>query len=100
MLLAAREIERMQGGIAIVKNGRVLKSFPLPLAGLMSDQDIYTVETELAGLRSIARQLGVKPEYDPIFTLAFLSLPVIPALKLTDMGLIDAETFSLVPVSL
>ncbi|VBB07444.1 metal-dependent hydrolase [Lucifera butyrica] len=99
ILLAAREIRRIQGGIAVVNQGRVLHSLPLPLAGLMSEQDVFTVEKELSLLRQLARDLGVKPEYDPFMTLAFLSLPVIPALKLTDLGLVDVAEFSLTPVS-
>lgn len=99
IILAAQEIERMQGGICIVNNGRVLGSLPLPLAGLMSENDIYALQTELALLQNMARELGIKLEYDPFMTLAFLSLPVIPALKLTDKGLVDVDKFALVPVS-
>ena len=71
----------------------------MPLAGLMTDQDIGVVQQRLANLHQTARSLGVKEEYDPFMTLAFLSLPVIPALKLTDQGLVDVKAFQLVSVS-
>lgn len=100
IILAVREIDRLRGGITVVSNGQVLGSLALPLGGLMSDQDTYTVYNELAKLHRIARELGVSPDYDPFMTLGFLSLPVVPALKLTDLGLVDVDKFKLVPVSL
>ncbi|MEG6584673.1 adenine deaminase [Dendrosporobacter sp. 1207_IL3150] len=99
IMLAIKEVNRIQGGVAIVNNGEVLKSLPLPIAGLMSDQEVHDVEAELATIKSIARSLGVKEEYDPVMTLAFLSLPVIPALKLTDLGLVDVNKSKIVSVS-
>ncbi len=99
IMLAVMEIEHIQGGLAIIAEGEVLGTLPLPLAGLMTDQDIGEVQQRLAVLQQIARNLGVKQEYDPFMTLAFLSLPVIPALKLTDEGLVDVTTFQLVSVS-
>ncbi|MBP2646232.1 MAG: Adenine deaminase [Firmicutes bacterium] len=99
MILAVRELERIGGGIAITGQNKVLGSLALPLAGLMSQQDIGWVSLELAKLHDLARQLGVKEEYDPFMTLAFLSLPVIPEAKLTDAGLVDVIRFQLVPVS-
>lgn len=100
ILTAVHELKQIQGGITIVNQGKVLKSLPLPLAGLMSDQDILVVEAELTVLKNLARKLGVYEEFDPFLTLAFLSLPVIPALKLTDLGLVDVHQFKVVPVSL
>jgi adenine deaminase len=99
MLLAVQEMERIQGGIVITDQGKVLGSLPLPIAGLMTDQDIGWVQKELAKLQEIARGLGVKADYDPFMTMAFLSLPVIPRLKLTDVGLVDAATFKVVSTS-
>ena len=100
MLLAVEELKRIQGGIAIAVQGRVLKSLALPLGGLMSDQDIHEVEAELIQLKQLAHELGVHEYHDPFLTLAFLSLPVIPELKLTDLGLVDVNQFKLVPVSI
>lgn len=99
ILTAVHELQRIQGGITIIDQGNVLKSLPLPLAGLMSDQDIHVVEAELTILKKLARKLGVYEAFDPFLTLAFLSLPVIPSLKLTDLGLVDVKQFKVVPVS-
>ncbi len=99
IMLAVKAIEHIQGGLVIVGEDEILGTLPLPLAGLMTDQDIGEVQQKLAALHKIARSLGVKEEYDPFMTLAFLSLPVIPALKLTDEGLVDVTAFQLVPVS-
>lgn len=99
MMMAVRELEKMQGGIVIVNEGQVLGSLALPLAGLMSDQDIHTVHAQLTLLHTIACELGVNPCYDPFMTLAFMSLPVIPSLKLTDKGLVDVDNFAFTQVS-
>lgn len=98
MIAAVQEINRVQGGITLVREGRVLGTLPLPLAGLMSDRNIYTVREELVTLQQLAHSLGVKECYDPFMTLAFLSLPVIPSLKLTDKGLVDVNQHRIVPV--
>lgn len=100
MIMAVQEVEKMQGGIAIVNEGKVLGTLALPLAGLMSEEDLYTVHIKLTDLHNIVRGLGVNPNYDPFMTLAFMSLPVIPSLKLTDKGLVDVNKFAVVPVSI
>ena len=99
IMLAIKEIERIQGGLVVIGEKEVLGSLALPLAGLMTDWDIGEVREQLANLHKMARSLGVREEYDPFMTLAFLSLPVIPDLKLTDEGLVDVAAFRLVPVS-
>lgn len=99
MLLAVRQIERMQGGLVAVADGLVLGALPLPLAGLMADREVEWVQEELAILQAVARDLGIRPDYDPFMTMAFLSLPVIPELKLTDAGLVDVCAGEIVPVS-
>ncbi|MCC5465824.1 adenine deaminase C-terminal domain-containing protein [Pelosinus baikalensis] len=83
----------------MVNKGKVLGSLALPLAGLMADQDIHIVHDQLASLHNIAYELGVNACYDPFMTLAFMSLPVIPALKLTDKGLVDVNKFGVLEVS-
>ncbi|HMM22717.1 MAG TPA: adenine deaminase [Selenomonadales bacterium] len=100
MLLAVREVAEMQGGLAIVRRGRVLGSLALPLGGLMSGQDIYAVHSALLRLHALAGELGVPPGQDPFMQLSFLSLPVIPELKITDRGLVDVRKAAIVPVSL
>ena len=99
IMLAIKEIERIQGGLVVIGDKEVLGSLALPLAGLMTDWDIGEVREQLANLHKMARSLGIREEYDPFMTLAFLSLPVIPDLKLTDEGLVDVAAFRLVPVS-
>ena len=98
MLAAVKEIERMHGGIAFVTEGHLLASIPLPIAGLMSTKNAQAVSMRAAEFVRIARALGVPKEYDPLMTLAFLSLPVIPSLKLTDRGLVDVEQFKIISV--
>ena len=92
MLLAANTVIEMNGGLAAVCDGRILGRLPLPVAGLMS---LERAETVAAGLRKLQEQatlLGAVKH--PFMALSFLALPVIPALKLTDMGLVDVEAFA------
>ncbi|MHA1134863.1 MAG: adenine deaminase [Candidatus Thorarchaeota archaeon] len=95
LIAAAVQIVRMHGGIAIVKDGEVLESLPLPIAGLMSDQPIEYVSEKLKDLKEAAQKLGT-PLDEPFMAMAFLSLPVIPKLKITDLGLVDVERFRLI----
>ncbi len=88
MLLAAQEIIRMQGGLVICSRERILGLLPLPVAGIMSDQDLSSVRKRLKGLHSIASSLGIGLK-EPFMTLSFLTLAVIPELKITDKGLVD-----------
>jgi len=99
MASAAREVESMGGGLAVVRGGEVLASLPLPVAGLMSTACAGDVAAAVRGLHGAARTLGC-PLPAPFMTLAFLALPVIPSLKLTDRGLVDVERFEHVPLAL
>jgi adenine deaminase len=99
MLCAAQELRRIGGGIAVALDGRVLGSLALPIAGLMSKLGAAEVAAEVARLVELAHGLGVRDCYDPFLTLAFLSLPVIPELKLTDRGLVDVAAFRFITVS-
>lgn len=92
MIEAAIQIVRMQGGIAIVRNGNVTASLPLPIAGLMSDKPVEWVSEKFINLKEKAKELGSALS-EPFMAMAFLSLPVIPKIKLTDMGLVDVERF-------
>lgn len=90
MYTAAMEVKKASGGITIVSNGRVIDTLPLPIAGLMSDRNLAEVCVKLEGMINTAHEkLGVSRDYDPFMTLAFMALPVIPEIKLTDMGLFD-----------
>ncbi|MGD9396264.1 MAG: adenine deaminase [Candidatus Thorarchaeota archaeon] len=95
LIQAAIQIVRMQGGIALAKDGKVLDSLPLPIAGLMSDQSIEYVSDKLKDLKGAAQKLGT-PLEEPFMAMAFLSLPVIPKLKITDLGLVDVDRFRLI----
>jgi len=95
LIEAAIQIVRMQGGIALAKDGKIIESLPLPIAGLMSDQPIEHVNEKLKDLKRAAQTLGTSLE-EPFMAMSFLSLPVIPKLKITDLGLVDVERFRLI----
>lgn len=90
ILRAIREIVRLRGGLVVVDKGKVLASLPLPFAGLMSDRPARAVAGRIEALHRAARQLGVKIG-EPFSAMAFLALPVVPELKLTDRGLVDVK---------
>ncbi|MFC7371870.1 adenine deaminase [Fictibacillus iocasae] len=94
MMTASAEIQNMKGGYVIVKDGEVLASVPLPISGLMSDRSFEQVNDEILHLKSKLNELGFDGDFDPFLTLSFLTLPVIPEIKLTDMGLFDFRRFS------
>lgn len=96
--LAAKEIDRIGGGLVLVYDGQVVGSLPLPIGGIMSDQSLMAVDKALKTLLDKAYEIGVSKDFDPFMTLAFLALPVIPELKLTDMGLFDVNRFDFVPL--
>jgi adenine deaminase len=97
MLKVVEVIQTMKGGLAVVSDGKVLASLPLPIAGLMSEASVAQVNLQLESLHRAAKTLGCKIP-DPFMTLSFLSLPVIPELKLTDKGLVDVNQFKFVPL--
>jgi len=97
MRRAVAELVRLGGGQVVVAGGEVQAALPLPIAGLMSDRRLEEVARLGRELVRAAHGLGcILP--DPFMTLSFLALPVIPALKLTDRGLVDVEAFQLVPL--
>ncbi len=95
MLTAARALAETQGGMAATVGDTVLARLPLPIAGLMSDQPIEQVRDQMDEMLRAAYQLGSQL-HDPFMAMSFLALPVIPALKLTDHGLVDVDKFQLV----
>ena len=97
ILKAAEVIQAMSGGLVAVLDGRVLAFLPLPIAGLMSEASVAQVNLQLEALHHAAKNLGCKIP-DPFMTLSFLSLPVIPELKITDKGLVDVNQFKFVPL--
>jgi adenine deaminase len=94
---AAVKIAEMGGGLVLVQGGKIIGSLALPLAGLMSDKEIEHVVKGLRRMRRMARDMGCKLE-DPFMALAFLPLPVIPELRVTDRGLVDVGQFRIVPL--
>jgi adenine deaminase len=97
MRAAIAAIACMGGGQVAVVDGQVCAACPLPIAGLMSERPLEEVRDQGAALTQAAHTLGCTLP-DPLMTMSFLALPVIPALKLTDMGLVDVNRFTLVPL--
>lgn len=95
MVVATNRLSEIEGGFVVVENGKVLGEVALPIAGLMSLLSYEEVRDHLVELRKAALSLGVTLE-EPFLQLAFLALPVIPHLKLTDMGLVDVDKFAFV----
>ena len=99
ILQAIREVKVMGGGMSVIKNGDLLAKVPLPVAGLMSQESFPKLLSQLKNLKKAISSTGcLLPE--PFMCLSFLSLPVIPELKLTDKGLVDVNRFEIVPLFL
>ncbi len=95
MALAANRLTDLEGGFVVACDGRILAELPLPVAGLMSLEPFETVRDTLIALREAARTLGTTLE-EPFLQLAFLALPVIPALRITDRGMVDVAKFEII----
>lgn len=93
MKIAAEHLQEIGGGIAIASGGEILRSLGLPIGGLMSDIPLEELQEKLEDMLAVAHKMGVSKHYDPFMTLAFLALPVIPELKVTDLGLFDVVNF-------
>jgi adenine deaminase len=96
MALAANRLSEIEGGFVVVRGGVILAELALPVAGLMSLKSFEEVHRELTALRAAAKSLGVVLE-EPFLQLAFLCLPVIPHLKITDHGMVDVDKFEVMP---
>ncbi len=97
MMTAAVQIVKMQGGLVVASGGQVLATVRLPIAGLMSEKSAKEVSAEMEAVEGAARDIGCTVP-TPFMAMSFLALPVIPALKLTDKGLVDVKDFALVPL--
>lgn len=95
MLCAVNHLKKIQGGMAVVLDGKVLADLSLPIAGLMCDLDVEEAQEKLDAVKKAAHDLGVRKDIDPFMTLSFSSLPVIPKLRLTTLGVVDVEQFKL-----
>ena len=93
--VAVNAIKNSKGGIAVVENGKIKALLELPIAGLMSDEPLTTVNEKLENAKSSAYELGADKSIDPFMTLSFLSLPVIPSLRITTKGVFDAENWKM-----
>lgn len=93
--VAVNAIKDSKGGIAVVENGKIKALLELPIAGLMSDEPLTTVNEKLENAKLSAYELGVDKSIDPFMTLSFLSLPVIPSLRITTKGVFDAENWKM-----
>lgn len=99
IMVAIDELKRAEGGITICSQGKVLKTLELPIAGLISKLSMEEVVDVLEEMLDLAyNKLNVNREIDPFMTLSFLALPVIPDLKLTDLGLFDVSDFKLIDI--
>ena len=96
MLAAAHALERLGGGLVAVDGEQVLAELPLPVGGLMSQQPIDVVRTQLDHLLAVAHEQLGSSLHDPFMAMSFMALEVIPSLKLTNIGLVDVDKFTLV----
>jgi adenine deaminase len=97
---AVKRVIAMDGGAVLVADGAVIEEMPLPLGGLMSDQNGEWADAKLKSIeKKSVEELGVSKDVEPLMTLCFMSLPVIPELKITDMGLFDSASFSFIPLT-
>lgn len=95
IIVAVKAIESMQGGYALVSEGKVIDTLPLPVAGLLSQKPAHEIQERIDRMLEKAWEMGVSKGIDPFITLSFMALPVIPSLRLTDLGLVDVDTFQL-----
>lgn len=95
MAAAANRLSEIRGGFVVASDGAVVAEIALPVAGLMSDRPYESVRETLIALRRAARQLGGTLD-EPFLQLAFLPLPVIPHLKISDRGMIDVDAFEII----
>jgi len=97
ILIVIEEIKKIKGGIAVASNGEIGESLPLPVAGLMSQKPMEEVSEKLRSINDyIRKNLGSNEEIDTLMTLSFLALPVIPDVKLTDLGLFNVNNMSFI----
>lgn len=99
MKIGFNALREMGGGFAVVQNQKVIASLALPFGGLMTSAEPKSIEKSLLNLRAASRTIGCELS-EPFLQLAFLSLPVIPSLKLTDKGLVDVNQFKLISVKI
>ena len=98
MAFAANRVRELGGGMVAVKGGEVLSEMPLPYAGLMTDASASEVARQNKAVRESVHALGVPADIEPFMTMAFVSLPVIPKIKMTTLGLFSSDQWAIVPL--
>ena len=96
---AANRVIENEGGLAIALDGEIVADLPLQIAGLMSTLPLEEVDQRLEKMKAILREWGISEEIDPFMTLSFVSLPVIPSLRLNTYGVIDVNQQKVVDAS-
>ena len=96
MVLAGNRVIENGGGLAIALAGKVLADLPLPIGGLMADEPVEVVDEKLEHMKKLSVELGISEDIDAFMTLAFISLPVIPKLRLNTYGVVDVEKHQVV----
>lgn len=97
MAKAVEALAALEGGIVLIKDGEIVSSMPMPIAGLMTDKSGEWVNERLIEIHEKAHnELGISQDVEPITTLSFMALPVVPEIKLTDRGLFDVTSFSFI----
>lgn len=96
MVLAGNRVIENGGGLAIALEGKVLADLPLPIGGLMADEPVEVVDEKLEHMKKLSVELGISEDIDAFMTLAFISLPVIPKLRLNTYGVVDVEKHQVV----
>lgn len=99
ILFAVESIKNIGGGLVVVEEQQMLASLPLAIAGIISEHDFETVNHQLEGINKALKKLEVSDKFNPFLTLSFLALPVIPQLKLTDLGLFNVSEFQHIEVA-
>lgn len=97
-LLAAQTVIAQHGGMAAVENHHLMSALPLPVGGLMADIPAETMAHLAQSMKTALRQLGITEPENPLLRMAMIALPVIPRLKMTDLGCVDTETQTIIPL--
>ena len=96
MAAAGNRVIENGGGLAIALDGKILADLPLPIGGLMADEPVEAVDEKLEQMKALSTKLGISEDIDAFMTLAFISLPVIPKLRLNTYGVIDVDKHEVV----
>lgn len=99
MLFATEKLKEIGGGIIVVEDGKVLSSIKLEIGGLITDRPINSIMNDLEELHNSIKKVAPTINFNPFLTLSFLSLPVIPDIKITDKGIFDVKKFDFIDIA-